>query len=209
MAAILLGGAVISPALAEDNDNQTNKPVRVVIPDKRVDAAKPATIDTERFELGAYIGMLSVADFNTNMVSGFSLTYHITPRWLTQLQMGSSTVTRATFEDIADANFLAEGEYDFSYTTVSGGYRIAHGRSFLSTKGKYDSSIYVLAGVGNIEFAGNSAASGVLGLSYRVVPTDWMTINLDFKNHLFEREFLNTTSQTMNNELAIGFNFLF
>lgn len=208
-AALIVCGFSSSLALAQDASEQTRKPVRVVIPDKRVDAAQPATIDTEKFELGAYVGMLSVADFNTNLVTGFSLTYHITRDWLAQVQMGQSTVSRATFEDIADANFLADGEYDFTYTTLSGGYRIAHGRSFLSTKGKYDSAIYLLAGVGNIEFAGNSAASGLLGLSYRVVPTDWMTINLDFKNHLFEREFLDTTSQTMNNELNIGVNVLF
>ena len=197
------------PVLAQSEDDVDDNPVRVVIPDKQVDAAKPARIDTEHFEAGIFFGMLSAEDFNTNSVAGISFSYHINSKWLAQAQLGTSEVSRASFETIADANFLAEDDYDFTYNTLAAGYKLASGRSFFQSSGKYDSAIYLLGGLGNVDFAGNSATSLLLGLSYRVVRTDWMTINLDYKNHLFDREFLDESKQTMNNELNIGVNFLF
>ncbi len=213
---LLLGCAVFSlqasaQRIGDINNTEADADtsVRIIEPDKTVTTAQPAAIDTERFELGGYIGFLAVEDFNTNPVVGLSFAYHVAPDWLVMANYGVSEVSRASFEEISGGNFLASGDYDFETFSFIGGYRLLEGRSFLRKRAKYNSGIYALAGVGSVQFAGEDNVSLVFGASYRTVLTDWLTVNLDFKNHHVERNFLNDSKRTNNLEFAVGFNALF
>lgn len=186
-----------------------NKPVKVIEPDKVVDTAQVAAIDTERFEFGPYLGLLSVEDFNSNPVTGLSFSYHINNKFIAQVNYGVSTVGKAAFEEIAGSNFLAEDDYDFEYINLLAGYKLLDGRSFLGKRHKYNSAIYLLAGVADVSFAANDNTGMVVGVSYRAVITDWLTLNLDLRDTMVNREFLNDDKQTHNTEMLIGVNGLF
>ncbi len=201
--------ALCDKAWCQNSDTSGTPPVRVVEPDKKTDSAHAAIMDTERFELGAYTGLLSVEDFNTNPVLGLSFVYHLNTRWFAQLNYGSSSVSRATFEEVIGLDFLSSSDRDFNYTTLSASWQALHGRSYFGTGGKYNSGFYLTAGLGNVEFAGNSGSSLLVGASYRIIRTDFLSINFDYRNHIFKREFIGDDKQTFNNELAIGFNFFF
>lgn len=194
-------------AWAADEDN-TKKQVRVIEPDKRVVEAKAAIIDTERFELGFYLGNLSVEDFGSNVVNGVELSYHINERWLAQVNYGQANIDRAAFET-SQLQFLASEDRDFIYYAITGGYRFLKGRSFLGARNKYDSELYVIAGPEHVDFASNSEVGLHFGLSYRFVFTDWLTANVDFREHFFERSFIGDTKKTLNTELRFGVNALF
>ena len=190
----------------DDDDAQTQ--VRVIEPDKRVVEAKAAIIDTERFELGFYVGNLSVEDFGSNVVNGLEFNYRITERWLAQVDYGRATIDRAAFES-SSLQFLASEDRDFVYYAITGGYRFLKGRSFLGSRNKYDTELYVIAGPEHVEFAGNSEMGLHFGLSYKLVFTDWLTGNVDFREHLFERSFIGDSKKTLNTEFRIGVNALF
>ena len=205
-------------AFADENDaidwrlakkGTEQKPIKVVESKKTVEKARSAAIDTESFEFGAYTGMLSVEDFNTNPVVGVSLSYHVTNRFLAQVNYGQSNVERATFEDLAGGNFVADDEDTFEYYNVLAGFKILPGRSFLGKTRKYNSDIYLFVGVGNFEFAGNEDTNLVIGASYRIVVTDWLTWNIDFRDHFMDREFLSEDKLTHNLEFSLGLNALF
>lgn len=198
-----------SDVWCQNSDESKAPAVRVVEPDKKTDSARAAIMDTERYELGVYTGFLSVEDFNTNPVIGLSFVYHIDPKWFAQFNYGTSSVDRATFEEVIDENFLASSDRDFTYMTIAGAYQILHGRSYFRESGKYNSGFYVLGGLGNVEFAGNSSSSLVVGASYRIVRTDWLLIHFDYRSHIFDREFIGDDKQTFNNELVVGFNYFF
>lgn len=189
--------------------NSDSKPVTVIEPDKKMPSVRVAAIDTEKFELGAYAGLLSVEDFNTNPVTGISFTYHINRKFIAQANYGVSTVGKAAFEKVAGGNFLAEDDYDFEYVNLLAGYNLLDGRSFLGKRHKFNSAIYLLAGAADVSFAGNDKTGLVFGVSYRAVITDWMTINLDLRDTVFDREFLDDKKKTNNTEMLIGFNALF
>lgn len=181
----------------------------VIEANKKTVSAQVAAIDTEKFELGGYLGMLSVEDFNSNPVTGLSLVYHINNRFLAQVNYGTSTVGRAAFEEIVGGNFLADGDYDFEYVNVLAGYKLLDGRSFLGKRHKYNSSIYIMAGPTQVSFAGEDNTGIVFGASYRTVMTDWLTMNLDVRNTLVDRDFLEDNKKTNNTEMFLGINALF
>lgn len=181
----------------------------IIEPEKRSTPVKAAQIDTEKFELGAALGVLNVEDFNSNPVLGLSFTYHINKRYIAQLHYGVSDVDKATFEELAGSDFLSDGDREFSYIELTGGYKLLEGRSLLSSRTKLNSSIYAIAGLGQAEFADNSSTSFVLGASYRTVITDWMTLNVDIRDHIMSRDFIGDSKTTHNTEFVVGLNALF
>src|SRR5690606_39298791 len=98
--------------------NSDSKPVTVIEPDKKMPSVRVAAIDTEKFELGAYAGLLCVEDFNTNPVTGISFTYHINRKFIAQSNYGVSTVGNAAFEKVADGKCLAEDDQDLVHVEL-------------------------------------------------------------------------------------------
>ncbi len=204
-------GAYSAEKTISDIANGDDGSVRIIEPKKEVPVAESASIDTEQFELGLFGGFLAVEDFNTNPVVGVSFSYHITPAFLAQLNYGESEVDRATFEENAGSgfNFLSNDDRNFEYYNILAGYRVLRGRSFIGRNKKYNSDIYVLGGFGAVDFAGDTNVSIVLGTSYRVVLTDSLVANIDFRGHSVDRDFLNDDKRTFNTEFLFGLNWLF
>lgn len=183
--------------------------VEVIKPDEQTGRASRATIDDERFEVGAYAGFLSVEDFDTQWVGGFSANYHLNHRFLVQINYGQSDVERATFEEVSGGDFLAEADRTFEYQSLLAGYRLMQGRSFLGARRKFNSYLYLLAGPNQVSFAGEDNTGATLGLNYKTVITDWATVNLDFRDIIVEREFLDDSKTTHNIEISLGLSLLF
>ncbi|GAB1263077.1 outer membrane beta-barrel domain-containing protein [Aurantivibrio plasticivorans] len=181
--------------------------VRIIEPDDQTRAADVAAIDTERFELGAYTGVLSVEDFGSEAVLGLEFAFHLNERWMLLANYGKASIGKASFE--GDPGFLASADRDFEYYGVLGGFKLFPGRSFFGAKKKYQTGLYVLAGPDHVSFAANDSWGLAFGLSYRVVLTDWLTGSIDFREHLFKRDFIGDDKQTLNTEFKIGVNALF
>ncbi len=49
---------------------------------------KPAKIDTENWEAGAYVGSLSVEDFEVNLVYGARIAYHLNEDFFAEANSG-------------------------------------------------------------------------------------------------------------------------
>ena len=188
-------------ALAEEQ----RKPLKVIEPRDPPARASAAAIDTERFEVAVNLGLLSVEDFNTNALLGLSFNYYIAPSLFVQLAYGTSKTQRANTE--GNQNFNAER--DFSYTGAALGYRVLEGRSFRGNKRKFNTGLYLLAGVEQVEFAETDNTGAMLGISYRTVLNDAMTLNIDFKDHIVSREFQRDDKMTQNVEFAVGLGFIF
>jgi outer membrane beta-barrel protein len=191
--------------------------VKIIEPKKDVVKAKSAAIDDERFELGIFTGLIAVEEFSESSILGASFSYHLTPKVLLQLNHATADVGRATFEDnTGGSGFLTDSEREFTYTNLLAGYRVLRGRSFWGKNSKYNSDIYLMAGLGSVDFAqGSSNTSFVIGSSYRVVLTDALTMNFDIRGHSVEREFNildgeeGNKERTFNTEFVIGLNLLF
>lgn len=197
-----------------EGDANNGSPVKIIEPEKDVPQVRYAAIDDERFELGVYFGALSVADFPTNTIWGGSFTYHINPKWIAQLNYAEAEVGEPYYEEQAGSDLsILRDDRKYSYSSLSAGYRLLTGRSFFGKNDKFNSDIYFVAGVGSTKFHGFRTNSYLIGTSYRIVLTDALVANLDFRTHSVKRDespnTLDDGERKLNTELSIGLNWLF
>lgn len=200
----------IPTSLPAQTIGDTNKPqVTIIKPQKEQKEVKSSKIDTEKFELGVYTGILSLEDFDAVSVTGISAGYHINPKWMASVSVAKSAAPKASFEQTVGGNFIKDRDSGFQYMAIMASYELAEGRSFRGKMTKLSSHIYLDVGLENVSFLGEDNIGAVLGLNYKLVATDWLTGNLTFRNHIVERTFLDENKTTQNVEAAFGLNILF
>ncbi|WP_096084787.1 outer membrane beta-barrel domain-containing protein [Agaribacterium haliotis] len=186
-----------------------DKEVTVVEPVKKVPEIKSAAIDDESFELGAYVGFISLEDFDTVSIVGASGNYHLNDRWLLALAYGKSSAPEASFEDVVGGDFVKDRDSGFQYLSLLGAYEFLEGRSFWGQGRKLSTHLYADFGLENVNFAGESDIGLVFGATYKLVLNDWLTADLRMRDHVVSRSFLGEEKTTQNLELVFGLSALF
>lgn len=167
-------------------------------------------IDEEDFEVGGYIGFLSIEDFGTSPVYGARLAYHVTEDIFLEAAIGTSTADKTSYELLSgNVQLLTDDERDFTYYNLSAGYNVLPGEAFFFGRYAYNSHFYLIAGVGTTRFAGNDEFTVNVGAGYRLLINDWLTLHLDARDHMFESDLLGETKTTHNIEVHGGLTFFF
>lgn len=202
-----------SPALyaaeqkAPDNTEAELKPV--VQPEIERQEFDEARIDTENFEVGPFIGLMSIEDFGTNVVYGARLAYHLSEELFIEGNIGQSKGGQTSYEAIiGGAPYLTDDERTLTYYDVSIGFNILPGEAFLTQNVTYNNALFVVAGLGSTEFAGADRFTINLGLGYRILFTDYMALRFDFRDHIFDMD-LWEEKYTHNLEFSTSLTFLF
>ncbi|PCK10009.1 MAG: outer membrane beta-barrel domain-containing protein [Alteromonadaceae bacterium] len=190
-------------------DMNEDEQVNIIQPKKIPKEVKTARIDTEKYELGIHVGVISLSDFGTVSLIGISGSYHISSRWAAGVSYGQSGEPEASFEQALGRNFIPAREDGFKYLAVTGHYQIFHGRSFFAKGAKFNTHISLEFGLEDVDFLAQNEIGAVLGVNYKVVLTDWLTGNLMFKDHIVERSFLGEDKMTQNLEMSFGLNVMF
>ncbi len=184
------------------------EPLVVREPDRRqvdVDA-----LDQENFEIGGYFGLMNVEDFGTNSVKGLRVAYHVTEDFFVEGVYGTTTLGRTSFERLSGgAQLLTDAERDMKYYNLSVGYNVFPGESFVSNRWAFKGGMYVLAGVGSTEFAGDDRFTINAGLGYRMVATDWLAFHVTVRDHIFDTDLLGETETKHNIEFSGGMTLFF
>ncbi len=167
-------------------------------------------IDSEDFEISIYAGLLSIEDFGVNSVSGFKMAYHINEDYFAQIALGESSAGRTSFEVLsAGAPLLSDDERNLSFYQINIGYNLFPGEAFVSQKTTLNDALYVIAGLGNTEFAGDDRHTINFGFGYRILFLDAFSFNIDLRDHLFDMDIFGEKVATHNLEysLALGWYF--
>ena len=207
------GALFASPVLqaaeqgATDTTEAELKPV--IQPEIERQEFDEARIDTENFEVGPFIGLMSIEDFGTNAVYGARLAYHLTVELFIEGTIGQSKAGETSYEAIiGGAPLLTDDERTLTYYDVSIGFNILPGEAFLTQNVTYNNALFVVAGVGSTEFAGADRFTINLGLGYRILFTDYMALRFDFRDHIFDMD-LWEEKYTHNLEFSTSLTFLF
>ena len=169
-----------------------------------------ARIDTEDFEVGVYIGQLSVEDFGVNNVLGAQFAYHITEGFFVDLSVGQSDTERTSFERLSGAaQLLTDDERQYSYYNVSLGYNVLPGEAFVGENRAINTAIYVIGGVGKTDFAGDDRFTLNLGVGIRIMPLDWLAVHADFRDYIYDIDLLGQEKTAHNLEARVGVSFFF
>jgi outer membrane beta-barrel protein len=183
---------------------------RVIEPEVARRDIKVPRIDTENFELGALYGVLGIEDFGSNPVFGVTAAYHITEDFFFLAEAGESKAGRTSFETLGgDIQLLTDDERQFTYYNLALGYNFLPGEAFLGRGLALTSAFYLSAGIGNTEFAGDDHVTLNLGAGYRVLPTDWLSLNVGLQARLFNSDLLGTDKLTSNLQGSIGLTVFF
>lgn len=160
-------------------------------------------IDTENFELNAYAGVLSIENFGSRAVYGGRAAFHISEDFFLEATYGRSTISDEAFRRIIEPLFASEEE-TLAYYNVSVAYNFLPGEVFLGRRQAYTSGLFLVGGLGNTRLADEDYFTYNLGLGFRVLPTDWLSVRVDVRDHLFDNDLLGEPKLTHNLELSAG-----
>ena len=186
------------------SEDSNDHPPRVIDPDVERRKIKVPQIRSHNVEFGVQYGALSIENFGTNPVYGFTAAYHISEDFFFQGAFGRSQAGRTSFETLSNINLLTPSERYFTYYDLSLGYNFLPGEVFLGRKTAMTSSFYLLGGIGSTDFAGDSKFTVNFGGGYRVLPTDWIAVHIDVEDHVFQSDLLGVDKLTNNLEATIG-----
>jgi outer membrane beta-barrel protein len=205
----LFGLLVIISSNSQAADPLEKKTEQIILPELERREIKQATVDADDFEIGVFAGALSIEDFGVNPVYGAKLAYHITEDIFTEIAVGQSEASETSFEVLSGGlKLLTEDERDLTYYNISIGYNLFSGESFFGQKA-FNSDLYLIAGVGNTNFANSDHFTWNVGAGYRFIPRDWFTLHVDVRDHIFNSDILGADKQTHNLEITAGFSLFF
>ena len=177
----------------------------VITPQVERRKIRVADIDTENWETGAYVGSLSVEDFEVNVVYGARLAYHFSEDFFAEGIFGLSDAGRSSYERLSgSAPLLTDSERQFRYYSLGFGWNVLPGEVFLGGKRAYNSAVYLTAGAGATRFAGDDRFTVTLGAGARVLLRDWLAAHLDIRDHVLEVDVVGRSKQTHNFETTVS-----
>src|SRR5690606_17213502 len=166
-------------------------PEQVIDPQvERRDIREP-DIDSENFEVGAFVGVMSIEDFGSDVVYGARLAYHITEGLFVEGAIGQSEAGLTSFEELSGgAPILSDSDREFTYYNLSLGYNVLPGEVFLGEGRAYNTALYLIAGLGSTRFGGDDRFTVNVGAGYRFLLTDFLAMHLDVRDHMFDTDLL-------------------
>lgn len=177
----------------------------VIEPDVARREIEPPKINTNDFEIGAYVGLMSVEDFGSNAVYGAQLAYHVNEHFFVQGTYGQTDTDPTSFEVLSGgAQLLTDDQRSLSYYDLSIGYNLLPGEAFIGSGRSFNSALYMLAGVGNTDFADDTFFTLVFGAGYRMLLLDYLAVNFDVRDHMFDSDLLGENKTTHNIEFNVG-----
>ena len=177
----------------------------MIDPDVERREIKEPKIDTENFEIGAFVGIMSVEDFESNIVYGVRLAYHVTEGFFVEGTFGQTDAGLTSFERLSGgAPILSDSDRTFTFYNLNLGYNILPGEVFFGEGRAYNTNLYLIGGLGSTRFAGDDRFTVNFGVGYRFLLTDSIALHLDFRDHLFDIDLLGEDKTVHNLEGNLG-----
>jgi outer membrane beta-barrel protein len=197
-------GTFSGSVLAEDEKSRSVLD-RIITPDLERRQITEAELDSENFEMGAYVGFMNIEDFGTSEVYGIKAAYHISEDFFAEANYATATLDETSYERLSGGTqLLTDDQKDFSYYNLSIGYNFLPGEGFLSKNRSFNTSIYVVAGVGNTNFVDDDRFTYNVGAGIRIYPTDWLAVHLGMRAHTFTHDVLGEDQTVINLEGILG-----
>lgn len=205
VAVLLLGMPLLAtaqpPAPRGEGEGEGEQPLEPQVARQNISVPR---IDARDIEIGAYAGVLHLEHFGSHPVFGARLGYHLTEDFFLEANLGFSEASDEAFAHNGGFGVFGGRTEDLEYLHVSLGFNALPGEVFVGRGRALTSALFFSAGVGNTRFADDDYFTFNLGVGFRVLPTDWLTLRLDVREHVFETDILGESEWTYNLELNIG-----
>lgn len=203
-------GAESKPAEDDKSLNQIIQQDPVIQPEVKRREITESDIGSDNFELSGFIGMLSIEDFGVGAVYGLRLDYHITEDFFFEGAIGFSTASTTSYERLSGGvTLLTDDQRNYTYYNVAIGYNLLPGEAFLGRNTAFNNALYLIAGAGTTEFAGDNRFTITVGGGYRINIKDWIGVHLDFRDHIFSIDVTGEDKAAHNFETTLGITYVF
>jgi outer membrane beta-barrel protein len=186
---------------------EVEEPPQVIEPQIERRDLNVGAIDTEDFELTGFVGLMSVEDFESNVVYGARLAYHISPAMFTEVSYGTTDVGTSTAERQFPVNLLSDRT--LTYYDVSLGWNVLQGESFWGSKRAWNSAFYVIAGVGSTDFDDDNQFTANFGFGFKFLPTDAFSVRFDVRDYMFDVDVSGADKTTHNMQMTLNLGWFF
>jgi len=201
--------ATALPALAQSTAPAPAPSEPVVVPEvDRRDVRKPRYPSND-FEVGLYTGVYATENFGTSWVYGARVGYHLTEDFFVQGVYAQTKVTDEAFRQILPGGIFESKTQTLNYYNLSVGYNILPGEVFLFSSRARPSQLFIIGGVGSTKFVDQNKPTYNFGFGFRVFLTDYASLQLDLRDHIFSLDLLGKSQSTQNLELTTGLSFYF
>jgi outer membrane beta-barrel protein len=192
---------VSSPVLAQESS--------VIEPQPQRREINEANIDSENFEMGLFAGVISIEDFSTSPIVGARLAYHINEDFFLEAAYEQAKAGQTSFELLSGgAPLLTDEERNYRYFNLGLGYNL-NGETFITDSFVINSAAFFTVGAGSTKFGGDQRFTVSLGAGYRVLLTDYFSLRVELKDHLFNSELIGKEKTTHNIQYGLGATFFF
>lgn len=206
---IFLSGLLpLSMALLLALPAQAQDAPQVIEPEVQRRDIDVAKIDTEDFEITLFYGLMSVEDFESNSVWGARFAYHISEWFFTEATYAQTDVGTSSFEKLGGGAVLLS-DRELTYYDLSIGYNLFPGEVFFGSKRAWNSSVYLIGGLGSTDFAGDNEFTVNFGFGIKILPTDSIAVRLEARDYLFDTEITGENKTTHNLQGTLNISYFF
>lgn len=167
-------------------------------------------LDSENFEVGIKVGLISIEDFESSTLVSGHLAYHISEDFYFKAQYSQADAGTTSFEKLSNTSpLLTDDERELSYYGLNIGYNLFPGEIFLSDNWAFNSVFSVELGAGSTEFAGDDQFTVNFATNFRVFANDWIAWDIGISDHIFDTRVTGEAKTTHNLSLTTGVSFYF
>lgn len=167
-------------------------------------------LDSENFEIGAQIGLISIEDFESNLWVSGHFAYHINEYFYTKALYGYSKAGKTSFEKLVNVPpLLTDEQRKLQYYGLNIGYNLLPGEVFLSKGVALNSMFSIELGGGSTKFTGNNQFTVNFTANYRLFLNDWLTWDIAMSDYIFDTNITGENKTTHNLNFTTGIAFYF
>ncbi len=208
----LLAALLVLPFAATAQEQKADQKApneQVIVPEVDRRPIKLPKFPSNDFEIGTFAGSYATKNFGTSLVYGVRLGYHITEDVFVQAVYGQTKVSDESFRQILPGGIFVNPTEKLSYYNVSAGLNVLPGEVFFLRSRAFPSSLYIIGGIGSTSFNAQRRQTFNLGFGAKVYLRDWVSLQLDMRDHIFSLDLLGKRQSTQNLEFTGGLSFYF
>ena len=207
---VLLATALCSLAAVSARGDDEPESWQVIDPEVKPREIEPVAMDTEDFEVGPFLGILAIQDFDADFLYGLRAAWHFSEDFFFEASYGASQGDLTSYEKLSGgAPLFEDSERDYTFYGINFGWNALPGEAFVLDRRALKSDFFLIIGAGNTHFLDDNFFTVKVGAGYRLLINDWITWRLDVRDHIFDRDAFGENDTTNNFELSTGVTFFF
>ncbi|MFT6906947.1 MAG: outer membrane beta-barrel protein [Oleiphilaceae bacterium] len=181
----------------------------LIEPDVEPVVIKEALIDSENFEIGGFFGTINIEDFESSLLYGVRLAYHLSEDVFFEANYGFADAGETSAEQLGQVQILTNDARDYTFYNVNVAYNILPGQAYFARRYAFNTNFYLILGLGATEFADDNRLTINYGAGYQVLLNDVFAWHLSARQHMYKIDLLGEEKNAINTELSTGISIFF